>query len=242
MLNMSQGIVAEKERLVRNVIRLRRAERMSSAHDEITTVRADLERMAGSTVGRAMAARLLGVSQTALDRWIASGDVPVVVARTGRHEVPLHALIELVLAVEDQKNTADGDARHPLAQVLRERRAEARLLDLRSVLRGRRRGRDHGAAELHGLAFHRAVAQRLDEQLVRDARVRVHSWRVEGRIAPRYADAWEEVLCSPLQRIAVLMGEDTERARDLRQSSPFAGALSEPERQRVLAAVGEALL
>jgi hypothetical protein len=69
-------------------------------------VRASVERAVGPTVGRAASARLLGVSQTALDRWIASGDVPVALTPGGRREVPLAALAELIDAVERQGDTA----------------------------------------------------------------------------------------------------------------------------------------
>ncbi|MDQ3720072.1 MAG: hypothetical protein M3350_04715 [Actinomycetota bacterium] len=96
----------------------------------------------------------------------------------------------------------------------------------------------HRRAELRGLAYHRAVAQRLDESLVDDARRRLRAWRVEGRIDQRYADRWERVLARPRPAIEKFIGRDSQEARDLRQNSPFAGVLSEPERRRVLQMVG----
>ena len=62
-------------------------------------------------------------------------------------------------------------------------------------------------------------------------------WDEEGTIHPRYADAWEEVLKRPLGDIKAVLTEDSQRARDLRQNSPFAGALSEPERRKILAEI-----
>lgn len=234
-------VIAERERLVDNLIRLRKAERAPPAREDIAAVRADLERMAGPTLTRAMTARLLGVSQTALDRWVATGDIPVLVTRSGRRETPLRALLELIEAVGERRLANPRD-RHPLGSVLRERRSAAERMNVSGLLRSTelRRGEDgHRGAELRALAYHRAVAQRLDATIVQDARDRLARWRSQARIDPRYAWRWDEVLAMALAQIARLIGEDTPRMRDLRQSSPFAGALSEHERRRVLALVDE---
>jgi hypothetical protein len=206
-------------------------------------VRANLERIAGPTVTRAMAARLLGVSQTALDRWVASGDVPLLVTPAGRRELPLHWLVESIEAVRERRQAYPSD-RHPLGAVLRARRSEAQRLSPSSLLRraDRRDGGGEGAhrrAELRSLAYHRAVAQRLDEGIVRDAQDRLVRWRSQARIDPRYAQRWQTLLAKPPTEIARLIGEDAPRMRDLRQSSPFAGTLSEPARLRALAVVDE---
>jgi hypothetical protein len=187
-----------------------------------------------------MAARVLGVSQTALDRWIAHGDIAAVVTATGRREVPLSAILDIAAAV-DQRKEMTGE-KHPLASVLRERRSDAAEMDPEEILPTRyRRTRDaygHRRAELRSLAFHRAVARRLDERLVDEARHRVRQWRGSDRIDPKYADDWEKVLSWPIPKIARLITQDSQRARDLRQNSPFAGVLNGPERQRILESVG----
>jgi hypothetical protein len=237
--------VAQKESLISDVVRLRRAEHRAppSARDDIAAVRANLESMAGATVTRAIAARLLGVSQTALERWIVGGDIPVVIARSGRHEVPLHALVKLIEAVRERRLAEPRD-RHPLGSVLRERRSEAERLNASTLLRAidrrdRHRG-SHRDAELRSLVYHRAVAQLLDEDVIRDAEDRLARWCSQDRINPRYARQWEKILAQPPSQIARMIGQDTQRMRDLRQSSPFAGTLSEPERRRALAAIDEA--
>jgi hypothetical protein len=233
--------IVDKERLVSNVVRLTRAERKSSAQEDIAAVRLDLERAIGPTVTRAMAARLLGVSQTALDRWISLGDIPAVIGRTGRREVPLHALVELVDAIEDLGRS--GKQAHPLAHLMRQRRRQAQRLDANDILwdiRYPHGEHDHRGAELRGLAYHRLIARRLNRAAVRRARDRLERWRSEGRIAPRYALAWEQILSESPARIASLIGEDSERMRDLRQSSPFAGALTEPERRALFEALDAA--
>lgn len=221
-------------------MRLRQAERASPAGDVIVDVRGDLEAMVGPTVRRAAAARLLGVSQTALDRWIAKGDVPVVLNPHGGRQVPLNSLVELAADVEERR--AGGDP-NPLASVLRRRRSDAEKLDLGTTLPardGRPRGEGpHRGPELRSLAYHRAVAQRLDARVVEDARSRLRRWRSQGRIDGGTADRWDEILSWPAERIATFIGDDSEEARALRQSSPFAGILSEREREHVLAAVAE---
>jgi hypothetical protein len=188
-----------------------------------------------------MAARLLGVSQTALDRWVASGDVPVLVTPTGRHELPLRWLVESIEAVQERR-LSHPDDRHPLGSVLRARHSEAKELST-SALLGRvdLRNADHAhrRAELYSLAYHRAVAQRLDEALLQDAQDRLSRWQSQARIDPRYAQRWQTILAKPPVEIARTIGKDTPRMRDLRQSSPFAGTLSEPVRRRALAVVDE---
>ena len=228
------GVIAEREQLIRNIIRLRRAERASPPGDDVAAVRADLERAVGSTVSRALSARLLGVSQTALDRRIEHGEVPVVMTARGRREVPLSALVELVEAVDERR--AENEAR-PVAAVMRERSADAERLDPQTVPIGDHPRSGHRSAEARSLAYHRAVAQRLDRAAVGEARHRLRRWRREGRIDPRYAEPWEQLLGSPLSTIRRVIGEDSEDSRDLRQNSPFAGTLTAQERRRVLDAV-----
>ncbi|HZV75484.1 MAG TPA: hypothetical protein VFF79_17375 [Conexibacter sp.] len=220
----------DRDQLVRDLVRLRRAHRRHPADEDLAAVRADLELAAGPTVGRAASARSLGVSQTALDRWIAEGDVPVVLTPRGRREVPLTALLDLLDAVE-----AHRAERRPLAAALRARRAN-------EVARrpATTRGRGHRAAELHGLAYHRAVAAQLDDATVADVRVRLQGWRDAGRIHPRYADEWERLLTGPRSQLAAILRADDEHAAALRQSSPFAGVLGEHERRALLGVAGDA--
>jgi hypothetical protein len=77
----------------------------------------------------------------------------------------------------------------------------------------------------------------LRRQNVDDARQLIGKWLAQGRIDSRYADAWQELLSEPLPVIRGAMSADTDQMRDLRQNSPFAGLLSEAERERVLRAV-----
>ena len=234
--------IAQKEQLIRDMARLRRAERHPSpARTDIASVRASLERIVGPTVTRAVAARLLGVSQTALDRWVTTGDIPVLITLTGRHELPLRWLVELVEAVRERR-LASPDDRHPLGAVLRARRSEAQRLNTSTLLEDYDRGdgdEAHRRAELLSLAYHRAIAQLLNDGILRDAQDRLARWRSQTRIDPCYAQQWQTILAKSPAEIAEAIGADTRRMCDLRQSSPFAGTLSEPSRRRALALIDE---
>jgi hypothetical protein len=226
----------DRKRVIESIVRLRRAERTSDeqARRDIEPVIAFLEDVAGPTVNRAEAARLLGISYPALDRWVAKGDIAAVVTPSGRKEIPLTQLVDLMAGLDSHR----GEGRLALASLIRERRRKAAEIEEEEFLPPRRRQpRTHKTPELYALAYHRLVAKRLDEDLVNQARRRLARWDRGGRIHPRWREEWERVLAMPIPRIARLISSDSNRARELRQSSPFAGVLNEQERRRVLSAV-----
>src|SRR3954454_7623481 len=94
----------DRKKLFRNIVRLRRAERQSPSLD-ISLVREELEAELGATVSRSFAAGLLGVSHTALNNWIAAGDVPVVITERGRKEVPLPTLLGLYERADEERSS-----------------------------------------------------------------------------------------------------------------------------------------
>lgn len=55
-----------------------------------------------------------------------------------------------------------------------------------------------------------------------------------GGHASSYLDAWARLLDGPLDTLAAVMTSTDQTARDLRQSSPFAGVLSDEERLEAL--------
>ncbi len=224
------GVVDRKQELFENIVRLRRAGRQAPSSREITAVRAALERELGETVSRRLAARMLGVSHTALDRWIKAGDLPVVYSSKGRVEVPVPALLDLYEAVETQR--AEGQRRYVLTPTMaRQREAALRLHVDTTSSRGESR---HDRARARSLAYHQAVARRLRKPMVDEARHVLFRWRTQGRIDERYADRWEQLLERPVPEIRQALVDRSKDADDLRQNSPFAGALSEPERQRIV--------
>jgi hypothetical protein len=226
----------DRKSVIESIVRLRRAERASDEQTrrDIEPVIAFLEDAAGPTVSRAEAARLLGISYPALDRWIAKGDIPALVTPSGRKEIPLPQLVDLVAELDSHQD----EGRLAVASIIRERRRKAAEIAEEDFLPPRRRQpRTHRTPELHALAYHRLVAKRLDENLVNRARRRLARWEQSGRIHPRWHDEWERVLAMPIPRIARLISSDSKRARELRQTSPFAGVLNEQERRRVFSAV-----
>ncbi|MEW6581965.1 MAG: hypothetical protein AB1416_04310 [Actinomycetota bacterium] len=230
------GAVGDREQLIRAIVRLRRAE-LEGAPEEVGDVREDIERIVGRTVGRAMSARILGISQTALDRHVRAGDVPAVTTPAGRRELPLSELVRLAIEVDDARRSGAGE--HPLASVLSSRRDRARRLMRHTVAAGHGSPADpHRLAALRGLGIHRAIASRLDEQTITDARRRLRRWRQEGRIDERWAREWEQVLARPIREIREIITADDQAATDLRQSSPFAGVLTPAEHRRVVELVG----
>jgi hypothetical protein len=98
----------------------------------------------------------------------------------------------------------------------------------------------HRIAEARSLAYHRVIAERLpgEPELVVRARARVRGW-LASRPDAHYALAWDEVLSRSTREIAAFLADDGERATELRQSTPFAGALDPRERWRIWRAVGE---
>jgi hypothetical protein len=221
---------------ISRVVQLRNAERRVSdpqTRTEVASARDFLEGLIGPTVRVADAARVLGISQPSLHRWIELGEVAAVRTPEGRREVPLSELVELLEEVD--KARSEGTAR-PVGHVIRERRRAAESIDLDRIL-PRRRARGHRTPELQSLAYHRVVAERLNEHIVEQAGRRLEHWLEEGRIHPQWAQEWERLLAMPLERIAKEISSDSQRARALRQTSPFAGVLTEQERRRLVQAV-----
>jgi hypothetical protein len=226
------GVVDRKRELFEHIVRLRRAGREAPGNRDIAAVRAALERELGETVSRRLAARVLGVSHTALDRWVKSGDLPVVYSPVGRVEVPVPALLDLRDSVDADR--AGGSRRYPLAPTMTRRREAARRLSVDDLKERDHRGGGHDRAWARSLAYHRAVSRRLRRPMVEEARHVLFRWREEGRIDARYADRWEQLLNRPVPEIRRALLDEGPEADDLRQNSPFAGLLSETERRRIL--------
>ena len=218
---------------IQNIVNLRQAERRTSVaqRDEIVSAREFLERLVGRTVRPATAARLLGVSHPALKRWVDKGEIATVTTPEGRREIPLTELLNLLEELDQHQGGANS---RPLTAIIRGRtRRSIDDIDIDRLL-PRRAARGHRTAELQALAYHRLIAERLDDQLLDEARRRLRRWEASGRIDPRWATEWTRILAKSPPQIARAIGADTPRARELRQTSPFAGALSEQERRRLV--------
>jgi hypothetical protein len=230
--------IERKKRAFEGIVRLRAAERGRPPNRDIAAALTIFEDDLGPTLSRRLAARLLGVDHKALERWVRSGDVPLVESVSGRLEVPSQSVVELYEAVRAEREQGDR-SRHHLEPAMRSgRRRAERLRPERLVPSAVAHIDPHDTAALRSLAYHRAVAQNLTREMVSDAGKRVWRWQHEDRIAPEYAAAWTELLSLPLRAIRERISEDSEAARDLRQNSPFAGVLSEAERRRIYDEIG----
>jgi hypothetical protein len=91
----------------------------------------------------------------------------------------------------------------------------------------------HRLAEERSVAYHRVIAERLARQpeILDMARRRVQGWLEAGK--PFYARKWAEILADDAASIAAFLVERSELAIELRQSTPFAGALQPQERWKI---------
>jgi len=220
--------IRERERILENIARLRRVEKETPSAD-IAMVREDLESQLGGTVSRSLSASLLGVSHTALNNWIAAGDVPVVISERGRKEVPIPTLLELQDRVAEERKSGRRKL-HTLEPIMTEARRRAERMRPRTAVSAD----PHRTPELRSLAYHRAIAPRLRRPMIDEAQRKLRRWTEDGRVDPRYAQLWEDVFAMPMADIRKAITADDERGRDLRQNSPLAGLLSEPERRKIL--------
>lgn len=222
-----------KPKLFRALVGVRRAGRRHPDDADLTAARLLLEEDLGPTVSRRLAAEVLGVSHTALRRWIDRGDIPVVFSESGRMQIPVAALLDLYEAVNAERVAGHRHLLEPLV-LAAQKRAERLQRGLLSDIEAHDQG--HRQPQLLGLAYHRALAHRLNSRVVADARQILAGWELDGRIDPLYANRWRELLSQPLSEIRRELGADTQEMADLRQNSPFAGMLSERERRAAVEA------
>ncbi|WP_432262833.1 hypothetical protein [Cupriavidus sp. TMH.W2] len=89
---------------------------------------------------------------------------------------------------------------------------------------------DHRRLDLRSLALHRMVADKLaaNPALLEVAQCNLIRWREHMR--GTWLDEWDAYLNGPFDQLLAFLREDSETATRLRQSSPFAGILTEQER------------
>lgn len=223
--------VERREELVKNILRLRSVLRSHPGDRELAKVRLSLERELGETVSLRLAGRILGVSHVALQRWIKTGDLPLVPTPRGKQQVPVQALLSLYEATHPEG--AGERSRYTLTPTMTRQRQAAEGIRIDPP---RRRPPGHDRARARSLAYHRVIARRLRRSMVQEAKHTLLRWREQGRIDDRYAQAWEQLLDRTIPEIRRELVREDQVSDDLRQNSPFAGMLSEPERRRTLQA------
>lgn len=93
----------------------------------------------------------------------------------------------------------------------------------------------HRLSEERSVEYHRVIGERLVQQpeILETARRRVAAWLESSEGARFYARKWAEILAQDSSAIVAFLVERSELAVELRQSSPFAGALRPQERWRI---------
>ena len=98
----------------------------------------------------------------------------------------------------------------------------------------------HRKLEERSLALHREIAQRIrrNPDLLTKVHERLSKDIHSGRFSISLTDAmqeWLEILKSnSVEQVLELLVDDSQNARRLRQSTPFAGILTQEERRRIL--------
>lgn len=93
----------------------------------------------------------------------------------------------------------------------------------------------HRLNEERSIEYHRLIAERLlrDPEILAMARRRVAEWLAAAETAPFYARKWAEILAADAASVAAFLVARSELAIELRQSTPFAGAITPQERWRI---------
>jgi hypothetical protein len=100
----------------------------------------------------------------------------------------------------------------------------------------------HQFIDYFALACHRAVAERLrrePETIIKIARENLARWKASGVFDKGEVlslSEWEKILNeSNVEELIAIITEDSDEGQRLRQSTPFAGVLSEDGRLKILA-------
>ena len=114
-------------------------------------------------------------------------------------------------------------------------RLSSYIITLRYNARMRPVYSDHRRIDERSLAMHRLVAQKLraDPALLDAARGNLRRWQEMDGSPVRTLSEWENILSGTAAQVAEFLEERSERATRLRQSSPFAGILTEAERKAI---------
>lgn len=100
-----------------------------------------------------------------------------------------------------------------------------------------RRTVDHRIIDQRSLAFGHAIARKLaaQPQLIELARENIGRWlKTASATSLPALEEWRVALEGPLPDVLALLTGSDERSVRLRQSNPFAGALTEQERSAII--------
>jgi len=91
---------------------------------------------------------------------------------------------------------------------------------------------DHSRLDERSLVLHKRVAEKLldNPALLDRARGNLRRWQESHGASSLALAEWERILTGTADQVARFLVERSEKATRLRQSSPFTGILTEPER------------
>jgi len=94
----------------------------------------------------------------------------------------------------------------------------------------------HRLLEARSLAMHAVIARKIerDPTLLAIAHRNIERWSARWKDRPpAWLKEWQQVLKRPWQHVAAVITEPSEHGARVRQSSPFAGVLTNEERWRI---------
>ena len=94
----------------------------------------------------------------------------------------------------------------------------------------------HRLLEARSLAMHAVIARKIerDPTLLAIAHRNIERWLTRWKEGPpAWLKEWQQMLKHPWQEVAALITEPSEHGARVRQSSPFAGVLTNEERWRI---------
>ena len=94
----------------------------------------------------------------------------------------------------------------------------------------------HRLLEARSLAMHAVIAAKIerDPKLLDISRRNLKRWRASSAgDVPVWLEEWTRIMKRPWREIAAVITEPSEEGARLRQSSPFAGVLTQSERRRI---------
>lgn len=125
-------------------------------------------------------------------------------------------------------------------RAMRERRKAAGLKPVLSWVSAKTPAKSvyssHRILEIRSLAMHAVIAAKIekDRMPIEIAQKNLDRWQLRWKkAAPHWLAEWRAILRRPWREVAAFITEMTEDAARLRQSTPFAGALTTEERRRI---------
>jgi hypothetical protein len=94
----------------------------------------------------------------------------------------------------------------------------------------------HDQLDLRSRAIHELIAGkiRLHPELFEVPVRNVERWAAMAKLEPYYLTEWRAILAQGMEEALRFAVEDSERATELRQSTPFTGVLTQQERSEFL--------